>query len=124
MFILRLDYDTGLRLDFGFRAAEHAGAARNKLDGAKPGALVLIADDHGHEASVRVDGLKSVSVVDVAMEGAGQVEVAVVVDAAKQQALQAFGIVEDSRHRAAPRAEPVLLHSARDGDRGRPPFSG
>lgn len=78
MFVFRVDFQTGQRLEMAFRARDQALAARDKIDAGKPGALVVIEDDHGHSASIRLTGILAVLVTDVAAERIGMMEAAVV----------------------------------------------
>lgn len=119
MHILRIDFDSGLRMDFGFRAAEHALAARDSLDACKPGGRVMIRDDHGHDASVRIDGIKVAVVVDAAAEAAGAVEVGVAIDNARLETLQFFG-----RPPALEAPRPRVVEASPEPERARPRFSG
>lgn len=101
MFILRLDYDTGLRVDLGFRDRERCMQARNSIDKAKDG-KVLVVDDHGHEISVRVERILVSSVVDVKMERYGQIEVGVAIEKGAAEAIDDFELVPPEPVRMPP----------------------
>ena len=75
MFILRIDFKTGLRVDFGFVERAPAAEALESLDVAKDGMLVLIHDDHGHEGHIRNDGVLSAVLTDLDAEVQGQMAV-------------------------------------------------
>lgn len=75
MHILRIDYKTGLRIDFGFLERTAAREAVEAINTAKPGALVTIIDDHGHEGTLRADGVLAVVLTDLVAEVQGQIDV-------------------------------------------------
>jgi hypothetical protein len=83
MHILRIDYKTGLRIDFGFLEKGPAREAVEAINTAKPGALVTIIDDHGHEGTLRVDGVLAVVLTDLAAEVSGQMDVQAAIEAEK-----------------------------------------
>jgi hypothetical protein len=75
MHILRIDYKTGLRIDFGFTEKRAATEALSALDEAKSGSMVIVVDDHGHEGHVVKDGLLACVLTDLDAEVAGQMDV-------------------------------------------------
>jgi len=74
MHILRIDYKTGLRIDFGFLEKRAAAEALSAIDEAKSGSMVLIIDDHGHEGHIYKDGVLACVLTDLAAEVQGQID--------------------------------------------------
>ena len=72
MHILRLDFEGGVRLDFGYIDRATAEACKLRLDSAK--GRVAIVDDHGHDATVKMEAVNSVTLVDLAAEMRGRAE--------------------------------------------------
>lgn len=85
MHILRIDYESGLRVDFGFLSIADGLSAQARLLDTKKGDFVLIADDHGHQAALRTDGILALVLTDLAAEVAGQIEIKSEIDNVKQQ---------------------------------------
>lgn len=75
MFILRVAYENGQVVDFGFRDRADGVTALDTIDNAQGDAPVLVPDDHGHEGRVRTKGIIFTVLTDVVAERAGQVEV-------------------------------------------------
>jgi hypothetical protein len=75
MHILRVAYENGQVIDFGFRDRADGVAALDTIDNAQGDAPVLVPDDHGHEGRVRTKGIVYTVLTDVVAEQAGQAEV-------------------------------------------------
>lgn len=75
MFILRVAYENGTVIDFGFRDRADGVAALDTIDNAQGDAPVLVPDDHGHEGRVRTKGIIFTVLTDVVAERVGQHEV-------------------------------------------------
>jgi hypothetical protein len=87
MFMLRLEYENRLRLDFGFYSLEEAVTVRQRIGAAKDGAMVPIQDDHGHDAMVRTAGLQAVMLTDVAAETDGAVRFQHAMDGVRREVI-------------------------------------
>lgn len=83
MHILRIDYKTGLRIDFGFLEKRAASEALSAIDEAKAGTMVLIIDDHGHEGHIVKDGVLACVLTDLAAEVQGQIDVQAAIEGVK-----------------------------------------
>lgn len=68
MFIVRVVYETGQQIELGFDAHEAAAAAKQRIDGADIKKRLIVQDDHGHDVTLRVDGIVYVALVDFARQ--------------------------------------------------------
>lgn len=93
MFILRVEYKTGQRYDFGFRDRAQGTAARDAIMAAPVGADVHVMDDHGHSAILFADGLLCLMLVDAQAEALGQQEVRYLLSLVQRPAAADAGVV-------------------------------
>jgi hypothetical protein len=110
VFVLRIDYKSGQAFTFCFRTEDGANDAAAAIIDAKPGALVPILDDHGHNGSLFKTDVLAMMLTDLVKEEIGRKEInglMAMMNPQIQQAPAFYSSEQGEQGSAPPRRQPV-----------------